>query len=119
MCQVAAFMQLSGRTLDLYNMVDLDDVHGVAYQRFAIHTTYELDGTYEETSRRIVLEGLCRALGDVVVPACAEVGRALVDHMTFSYAVAVGGWTWTHPGQQRRLDTFLLRFQAAERESRS
>ena len=116
MCQLLTFLQLDEHAADAYALIDVDDVRNT-YQRFAIHTTYDRtngtlkDETYEEKSRLAVLQGLCRVLGEVLLPECAGVGRAFVDEVTFVYAA---GLRFGNPSiNARRLDHYITAFRAA------
>ena len=120
MCQINTFLG-TGRTAPLYNLVNTDDMGeaGTPYLRYGLHTTWErFNGAeVDATSRIIVEQGLCRALGGMsAVPGCASVGRDFVDQMTFEYASST--WMVGRPGNIARLDRYLTQFQAAERETR-
>jgi hypothetical protein len=112
MCQLNTFLQLTGGgTLSAYNMIELDAVTNNPYQRYAAHTSWELIGLRPS---QVLLQGLCRALGDVVVSSCNGVKFDDIDSVTFSYF----GYIWSHNHQREKLHAYTERFRAAERESR-
>jgi hypothetical protein len=112
MCQLNTFLQLSGERFGAYNMIDLDDIDNKSpYQRFAIHTTYELIGLQPP---QVLLRGLCRALGSATVSSCVGVNFDNINSITFSYV----GYDWAHSYQQQKLSAYTERFRAAEWESR-
>lgn len=105
-----------------YTFVNWDTDSGPPYQRFAIHTTYEpprdvdaAQQSYDQTSRRIVLEGLCRVLGTEVIPACENASQSFVSFVTFSY---VGYIRWGVSVTVPRLKRYVAHFQAVEFLSR-
>ena len=113
MCQLGTFMQVSGRTLSSYNMVDLDDDSGQVYQRMAIHGTYDADetGDFVSSARRAVREGLCRVLGQATLPDCASVDHSYVDRVTFAYA----DFPWAQPAARAamRVKQYVSAFRSA------
>lgn len=110
MCQLGTFLQLTWPTRkhSPYVFVDVDDASGDAYQRIAIHA---YDGDFYPSARRAALEGLCRALGTAVVPACAGVEPNYLDVVTFGYA----GYTWAQPPATRtaRIQRYVSAFRWA------
>jgi hypothetical protein len=93
MCQLGTFLQITNKTMDLYNMILIDDTHGPAYQRMASHITFEpyaRKPSYEDRARNCMLGGMCRALGNTLLPECnstaGESARAHVAEVTFNYA---------------------------------
>ena len=50
-----------------------------------VHLTWEQRGGYLHTLLQLVHEGLCRALGNVTAPLCADTSRMLIDMLTFRY----------------------------------
>ena len=119
MCQLGTFLELTERTRQVYNLITLEDIRAVPYQRMGMHITYEHNGTgYLQAVLRVVHEGLCRALGSTIVPICKDVGRLYVDGISFSYG-GPSGYTWrhnVHAGDQ--LEGYIARFRAAELASR-
>jgi hypothetical protein len=122
MCQLGTFMQTTKQTLlEKYALIDLDNRCGPAYQRFAIHTTYEVDNEiglgYEGSTRRIWLEGVCRVFDAGSVPACENVTTEQhVDYATFAYAE---GFSWgENPSCASRRRDYVNYFRETERKSR-
>ena len=112
MCQLNTFLQLTGETaLQAYIMIDIDDPSTKnPYQRYAVHTSYELIGLQHS---QILVQGLCRALGDAV-NSCSGVKYDEIDSVTFSYF----GHFWSYNRHHEKLRAYTERFRAAERESR-
>ena len=120
MCQLSTFIQITNITLDKYALIDLDDRRGPVLQRFALHTTYEcvneIKASYEESSRLIWLEGICRILGEAIVPDCANITTKHVDYATYAYAEA---FSWaSNTFCAIRLSEYVDLFRAAENRSR-
>ena len=116
MCQLLTFLQVSNRTADLYNIVSTDDAGGRAYLRFGRHGDLDDSRDHATSTAHAAREGICRALGGDVVPACADVGTAYVDTITFSYAY--DGWMAGRAANLPALAEYVRRFRVAERESR-
>jgi hypothetical protein len=118
MCQLFTFMTVTNATAELYNFVTTDTPEGGAYMRYSYHSDLlEELGDVDASIRTLAREGLCRALGDEVVPACAGVSHSYADLISFQYAHVP--WMLFRSENAPRLAGHLERFQLAERVSRS
>ena len=113
MCQLGTFLNMTGITADLYDLVNLDQPTPHPYQRMAVHVPYEpwggrLDGCAESknmslahklgscmdkeslkrmaTSEVAMRQGMCLALGASAVPECANMSTKYVRERMFNYA---------------------------------
>ena len=116
MCQLGTFLNMTGTTLESYELVNLDDKNSsTIYQRLGSHLTWEPYHSYQYTMLRNTHEGLCRALGNATVPMCTGVGSWLVDAQTFRYSTL--RWAF-NPRAPARLADYVANFRLAEVESR-
>ena len=114
MCQLGTFLATSKRTLELYQLADIDDKRGAAYIRFGTHVKYEPRAlakvlTYEERARKTVRGGLCRALGKDLIPDCSDEDVKYTADLTFSYSSA----KWRQRANAARLRDFVDNFRRA------
>ena len=109
MCQLGTFLNTTGITADLYDLVNLDKPTPHPYQRMAVHVPYEpwdgrLDGCagsknmslahklgscmdiHTATSEVAMRQGMCLALGASAVPECANMSTKYVRERMFNYA---------------------------------
>lgn len=89
MCQLWTFMNHTGLSMEFYQPIDIDSDKSPPFQRYAIHLTYEKHGrreSYGQNSLSIVLQGLCNAFGEAIIPDCAGIDYAYFDRYSYSYA---------------------------------
>ena len=87
MCQLGTFINTTGITADLYDLVDVDARTAHPYQRLAVHVPYELapGADFDASSAMAVRQGLCLALGKGVLPECAGASTDYVLGRMFTY----------------------------------
>ena len=119
MCQLLTFLQLTHQTADLYNLVNTDDSsdRGTAYLRYGRHGDGDETNNGTISASHAAREGICRALGGEVVPACATIGSVYVDDITFTYAHQQ--WMANRPANKPALTAYIQRFRTTERSSRT
>ena len=117
MCQLLTFLQISNRTREGYNLVDVDDrsESGTPYQRFALHVSDWENENGFSVAERAMQHGLCRAFGADVFAACSGVDRSWLDTLSFKY---VSDWMLGRPGNALHLSRYIDKLRAAELESR-
>ena len=108
MCQINAFIQSTGATVNAYKLIDIESSASRPYQRFSLHVNYEsVDGVigdksiaeFKKSADAAVQQGLCRALGSRFHGNCLGSEVSYVKNHLFSYA----GWFWKLDELQRLL----------------
>lgn len=119
MCQLSTFIQITGKTRDSYNLINVDDAESKVYQRFALHVNYETaDGTrrpkeeaYMATAIQAMSQGLCRTLGQNVSISCENTNFSFINRYIFGYVTF--SWNTTRKKRAESEAAYLQNFAEA------